>query len=190
MKLKIGLGNRDSISDIEQQARALIDIAPDGPWGYAALGYAGMLAECEEASNEPAVLDPLSPQTWAIGLLVPWLLAAAPTVPYVVHSNALLKILRGDANGGMTVLGDMDLTNFDAHLTFHFAEIFAQAGNLDRGIDILALSVSKGFTPVEFIATHCTLIEPLRAHPRFAAIVQNAVTKLELVRRIAANASV
>ena len=52
-----------------------------------------------------------------------------------------------------------------------------------RGLDVLALAVQKGFTPVSFIATHCLFMEPLRGHPRFAAILEEARALSEKVRK-------
>lgn len=113
---------------------------------------------------------------------VHWLLQAAPGVPYVVQAAALQKVLQGDHAGGLTALGDLDLTAFDGHLTFHFTEIFALTGNIERAMEILALAVTKGFSPVAFIAKHCLLIEPLRSHPDFSAIVATATARMEGIR--------
>jgi len=41
-KLKLGIGDATRIGEIEQQAHHLVAVAPDGPWGYAALGYLHM----------------------------------------------------------------------------------------------------------------------------------------------------
>ncbi|CAN5891147.1 hypothetical protein BH23GEM9_BH23GEM9_01830 [soil metagenome] len=268
-KLKVGIGDRTRMGDIEEQARHLVALAPDGPWGYAALGYlhmergdmaqsiiwfrraidrdpsdadsrfwliaalayAGMLSESADAAEELLALDPASPQAWLIGTtvdvfsgnaaetIVPieralvanasdffahwdlayvrcllgdldaaqphvdWLHDVQPDIPYVVQAKALLEALRGDGGGALAPLARMDLAAYDAHLTFHFAELFAMTGDIERGLDVLTLAVEKGFTPVEFIALHCPFIEPLRAHPRFAGIVEDARRRSGEVRR-------
>ena len=268
MKLKLGVGDPRRLGAIEEEARALVGIAPDGPWGYAALGYAniergdmrqaitwfhealqrdptdsesrywliaalayaGLRSESASATAELMARDPLSPQSLMGSTIVPafggafteslalvrralaaipsdfggrwthaylliltgaldaarvevdWMIGVAPEVPYVVQIDALLRVLRGDRAGGLALVADRDLTPFDAHLTFHIAEVFAMAGEIERGIEVLALAVRKGFTPVEFIATHCPCIEPLRSHPRFAAIVDDATARSESIR--------
>lgn len=63
------------------------------------------------------------------------------------------------------------------------AEIFAMAGDIGRGLEVLAVAVEKGFTPVAFIATHCPFMEPLRGDTRFAAIVADATARSEAVRK-------
>ncbi len=107
----------------------------------------------------------------------------APDAPYVVQADALLRVLGGDEAGGLARIAGLDLAPFDAHLTFHIAEVFAMAGEIDRGLDVLTLAMDKGFTPVPFIATHCPFIAPLRGHPRFAGLVAEATARSEAVRR-------
>ena len=113
---------------------------------------------------------------------VDWMLQTAPTVPYVVQANALQLVLKGDHAGGLAALGELDLSAFDGHLTFHFTEIFALTGNIDRAMENLASAVKKGFSPVDFIERHCPLIEPLRTHPDFAAIVETARSRRQAIR--------
>jgi len=276
-RLKLGVGDPSQIGDIEKRALALVEVAPDAPFGYAALGYAaiergdmadavlrlreaierdptdsdsrywlicalgyaGLLHEAAVATAELLVRDPLSPQTPIISSLVPffsgeiegtiagleraaatspsdfggrwilayaltitgaldaaqvhvdWMLGVAPEVPYVVQSDALLRVARGDVAGGLTLVADLDLTPLDAHLTFHIAEVFAMAGEIARGIDVLALAVQKGFTPADFIARHNPFMEPLRSHARFAEIVRDAEVKSAAIgRRVRAASAV
>ncbi len=265
---KIGLGSPEKLAAIDAQSRALINDAPDGPWGYAALayaniehgemgqaitwfqealkrdpsdadswfwyiaalGYSGMLAEAAEAIKELETRDPLAPQTWIIGAIilifggtaepallaiqraldanpndlfarwdlayvymmqrdteraqphVDWMMQTAPDVPYVVQANALQRVLKGDHAGGLAALDGLDLSAFDGHLTFHFTEIFALTGNIESAMENLATAVQKGFSPVDFIAKHCPLIEPLRTHPGFAAIVETASLRRDAIR--------
>jgi hypothetical protein len=90
--------------------------------------------------------------------------------------------VRGDREGALSRIDGFDLDAFDGHLTFHIAEVLAMAGEVARGLDVLALAVARGFTPAPFIATHCPFIDPLRAQPRFAAIAADAMTRSEAVR--------
>jgi hypothetical protein len=111
------------------------------------------------------------------------LLGMAPEAPYVVQADALLRVVRGDVEGALARVVHLDLAPFDAHLTFHIAEIFDMAGDIERGLHVLALSVEKGFTPVEFIAKHSPFIEVLRGDPRFAGIIADATARSEAVLR-------
>jgi len=267
--LKAGIGEMSRLGDLERQAFELVAAFPDGPWGYAVIGYAsiergdmaqailqfreaikrdpndsdsrgwlicalayaGLLSEADRELEEFKARDPLSPQTITFGIVgaffggrggevvpllegllkthpndffarwdlayvqtaigavaaakiqVDWMLSAAPEVPYVVQADAILRALSGDAVGARQLMQRLDLTAFDGHLTFHFAEVFAMSGDIERGIDLVALAVEKGFTPVDFIARHCALIEPLRSHARFSGIVDSARARSALVRR-------
>jgi tetratricopeptide (TPR) repeat protein len=273
-RLKMGVGDPGQLDAIEQRALALVQLAPDGAFGYAALayaaiergdmalaitrfreaierdptdsdsrywlvaafGYAGMLKEAEAAAVELAVRDPLGPQAAVVGVTAPffsgeiadtipalqralvahpsdfgarwelayaftslgalaeaqphldWMLGVAPDVPYVVQSDALLRVLRADRDGALALVRALDLARLDAHLTFHIAEVYAMAGEISRGLDMLELSVARGFTPIDFIARHCPFIEPLRAQARFPAILQQARTQSEAVRQMVAPA--
>jgi eukaryotic-like serine/threonine-protein kinase len=114
---------------------------------------------------------------------VDWLLGAAPAQPYTVQADALLRVASGDRSGGLALLDGLDLQPFDAHLTFHFAEVFAAAGEISRALDVLGQSIRKGFTPVPFIEKHCPLLEPLRGERRFAELLEEAAARSETVRR-------
>ena len=102
--------------------------------------------------------------------------------PYVVQADALLRVERGDARAGLERVAKCDVAQLDAHLTFHIAEVYATAGEIDRGLDVLALAAEKGFTPIPFIVTHCPFIEPLRGHDRFAAIAADARARSAKIR--------
>lgn len=106
----------------------------------------------------------------------------------MVQSDALIRALRGDRDGALALVRALDLARLDAHLTFHIAEVYAMAGEISRGLDMLELSVARGFTPIDFIARHCPFIEPLRAQARFPAILQQARTQSEAVRQMVAPA--
>lgn len=53
---------------------------------------------------------------------------------------------------------------------FHLAESHAMAGDLERGLELLALGVERGFYPYDFVTEHCPFLEPLRTQPAFAGI--------------------
>jgi eukaryotic-like serine/threonine-protein kinase len=106
-----------------------------------------------------------------------------PEFPYRLQADALLCADRGDAAGARALVDGLDLTPFDSHLTFHFAEVFAVLGDLDRALEVVALGIRKGFFPVAFLQTHCRFMEPLRTHPGFAAVMQEAERRSAEVRR-------
>jgi hypothetical protein len=65
--------------------------------------------------------------------------------------------------------------------------VFAVAGDAARGLDLLALGVQRGFTPVAFIETHCPFIAPLRVHAHFATVLAEAqVRSAEVCRSVMA----
>ncbi len=118
---------------------------------------------------------------------VDWMMQTAPEIPYVVQANALQLVLKGDHAGALAALDGLDLSAFDGHLTFHFTEIFALTGNIERAMENLAAAVRKGFSPVDFIEKHCALIEPVRSHPDFPAIVERAKARRRAIRESLAN---
>ncbi len=259
-RIKVGIGDRDSLDRIERQARELVARAPDEAWGYGVLGYAafergehvqaitafqsaitrdptdtqsrffqaialtqtGMIDEAIIVTRRLVAIDPLAPlamlmdaiKDWFIGglaasmpaaqraaaadpgnLLMRWTVAyglttigeldgaqrevdamraTMPDMPYAVQADALLRAVRGDSAGAHTLVDGLDLTPFDAHLTFHYAEVHAVLGELDRALEVMALAIRKGFYPAEFFRTHCPFIEPLRSHSGFAALLREA----------------
>ena len=67
--------------------------------------------------------------------------ATMPDMPYAVQADALLRAVRGDLAGARTLVDGLDLTPFDAHLTFHYAEVHAVLGELDRALEVMALAI-------------------------------------------------
>lgn len=100
--------------------------------------------------------------------------AAMPEMPYAIQADALLRVVQGDTEGARALLQDLSFTRFDAHLTFHFAEVFTVLGESERALDVMADAIRRGFHPPEFFRAHCVFIEPLRTHARFAALVEEA----------------
>lgn len=107
-------------------------------------------------------------------------------MPYGIQADALLRAERGDAAAAHALVDGLDLSPFDQHLTFHFAEVFAVLGDLDRALEVMALAVRKGFHPVPFFRTHCRFVEPLRTHPGFEDVVQDAERRSAEVRQLVA----
>jgi hypothetical protein len=68
-------------------------------------------------------------------------------LPYGIQAHALLRVERGDRAGARVLLEDLDLTPFDAHLTFHFAEVWAVLGEHERALAVIELGMQKGFFP-------------------------------------------
>jgi len=159
--------------------------------------FIGGIAESLPAMRRAMATDPESLfMTWsaAYGLtstgeleeaqrIVDAMRALLPGMPYVVQADALLRAERGDAAGARALIAGLDLTPFDAHLTFHFAEVHAVLGELDRALDVMALAIEKGFYPVPFYRTHCRFIEPLRSLPRFAELMEAAEQRAAETRR-------
>ena len=108
---------------------------------------------------------------------------AMPELPYGVQADALLRAARGDAVGARALVDDLDLSPFDQHLTFHFAEVYATLGDHERALDVMALAIRKGFHPATFFRKHCPFVEPLRGHPRFDALLQDADRRCGEVQR-------
>jgi eukaryotic-like serine/threonine-protein kinase len=112
-----------------------------------------------------------------------WMGSIAADGPYTVQLVALQRVLRGQRAEGLAMVEGLNLAPFDSHLTFHIAEVYAMAGEVERGLEVAALGVRKGFTPAAFIGTHCPFVEPLRSHARFADIVAEATAKSDAMRR-------
>ena len=105
-----------------------------------------------------------------------------PDMPYGVQADALLRAERGDVAGARALVDHLDLSPFDQHLTFHFAEVFAVLGEDDRAIDVMEMAIRKGFLPYLFFREHCRFVSRLRGQPRFEALVQEAERRSARVR--------
>ncbi len=119
-----------------------------------------------------------------------WLVAAGPHVPYTIQLQSLVRAQLGDTTQALAMVSALDLSPFDSHITFHFAEVLAMCGDTERALDVLESSVNKGFCPTPFIAVHCRFLESLRSHPRFAPIVAAAREMSDAIRREVAGAPV
>jgi TolB-like protein/tetratricopeptide (TPR) repeat protein len=112
-----------------------------------------------------------------------WLERAGPTVPYTLQMRALVDALNGNPARGVARLAAVDAAHLDQHLLFHLAEPYALAGDVDRALDLLARAVDGGFYPVDFIASHAPFFVPVRAQPRFQAIVADARRRSDAFRK-------
>lgn len=99
--------------------------------------------------------------------------ALAPDLPYARQALGLLDGLEGKHETALARVGLIDTTRLDCHHKFHFAEVYAAAGAIDRALDLLEQSVS-GFYPYLYLAEHCRLLDPLRSSPRFLPILEQA----------------
>lgn len=99
--------------------------------------------------------------------------ALAPELPYARQALALLDGLEGRREAALARLEPIDTTRLDCHHKFHFAEAYAAAGEIERGLDLLQESVS-GFYPHLYMAEFCRLLDPMRSSPRFLPILQQA----------------
>ena len=115
-------------------------------------------------------------------------MAAGPHVPYTIQLQALVRAQQGDTEQALAMVAALDLSPFDNHITFHFAEVFAMCGKTERALDVLESSVNKGFCPTPFIEVHCRFLESLRSHERFAPIVATARAMSDAIRRDVAGA--
>jgi eukaryotic-like serine/threonine-protein kinase len=99
--------------------------------------------------------------------------ALAPDLPYARQALGLLDGLEGRREEALARIEPVDTTHLDCHHKFHFAEAYAAAGEIERGLDLLEESVS-GFYPYRYIAEYCRLLDPMRSSPRFLPILQQA----------------
>jgi non-specific serine/threonine protein kinase len=107
--------------------------------------------------------------------------ALAPELPYARQALALLDGLEGRRGAALERLQPVDTARLDCHHKFHFAEAYAAAGEIERGLDLLQESVS-GFYPHPYMAEFCRLLDPMRSSPRFLPILQRAQHNAEAFR--------
>lgn len=100
-----------------------------------------------------------------------WMSRHLPEVPYTAQLAALVHGMVGEPEQALVALSGVDTTHLDGHHVFHLAESHAMAGDLERGLELLALGVQRGFYPYDFVADHCPFLEPLRARGAFAGIL-------------------
>jgi eukaryotic-like serine/threonine-protein kinase len=96
-----------------------------------------------------------------------------PGLPYTRQLLALVDGLRGRPREALAWIADVDAAPLDGHQLFHLAESFIVAGEHERGLDALEQAV-PGFYPYLYVAEYCRFLDPVRATPRFAAVLANA----------------
>lgn len=150
--------------------------------------FAGQQGLGLEAMRKALTSDPENPiMHWTSGythLLVgrraeaakdtDWMRRNAPTMPYTLQLVSVEAALEGDPARALAAVAALRDAHFDAHITFHLAEAFAMAGDIDSGLDLLSRAVERGFHPVEYIRSYCPFLAPLRATARYAQIVARA----------------
>ena len=101
------------------------------------------------------------------------LMEQAPSMPYAAQLAALVHAMQGRQAEALAAL--RGIQGLDAHHKFHLAESFAMAGDTEGAFTLLEEAVDTGFSPGDFIATHCPFLEPLRGTARFEAIASRAI---------------
>jgi len=106
----------------------------------------------------------------AMARFVSWLEEHQANNPYTRQLGSLMRGMDGKQQEAIALIDDIDVAPLDAHQKFHLAESFAMAGQIERGLDLLAEAVEGGFYPYDFISRHCPFLRPLRGLPRFTEI--------------------
>jgi pentatricopeptide repeat protein len=151
----------------------------------------GRLAAAVEASERSVAVDPQSLIAhWMRGYVLAlnaryaeaeqddrWLTATSPDSPYRRQLSGLLHAAAGRPDAASEVLAPLDDVHLDHHESFHVAESYAMAGDIDRALDLLESALEQGFYPVAFTRTHNPLLHNVRSQPRFAALLQRVEMK-------------
>lgn len=165
---------------------------PLSPWASLLAGantwFVGRVAEGTTHTERGLVLDPESVIThWALGYSyaaignrhkarfhADWMQERAPRLPYTAQLRELVTALEGDQAAARAMVQPVDWEALDAHHTFHLAESFAMAGDVDRALMLFERAVDNGFYPVDYFERHCPFMDPLRETPDFDRIVAKA----------------
>jgi len=107
-----------------------------------------------------------------------WMQAHAPDMPYTVQLAALLDGIEGRTVEARTRLAALADTPFDAHITFHLAESFAAAGEIETGLRLLEQAVERGFYPDAYIAVHCPFLASMRGTAEFDGVAARAARRV------------
>ena len=107
--------------------------------------------------------------------------ALAPDLAYARQVLGLLDGLEGRRDAALSRIEAIDVARLDCHHKFHFAEVYAATGDIERGLDLLRDAVS-GFYPHPYIAEYCRLLDPLRSSPRFLPLAEQARRNAEAFR--------
>jgi tetratricopeptide (TPR) repeat protein len=138
--------------------RRAVELDPQGFIGRWSLGYAYAVAgEVKPAADEVA-----------------WLVQYGPQVPYTWQLQALVAAMQGDRAKALEILGKVNTAPLDFHLTFHFAESFAMAGDIPRALAVLEEAVDKGFYSYRYMTEYVPFMAPLRGNPEYDRIMEKA----------------
>ena len=138
--------------------RRAVELDPAGFIGRWSLGYACAVAgEVKPAADEVA-----------------WLAQYGPQVPYTWQLQALVAAMQGDRQKALEILAPVDTAPLDFHLTFHFSESFAMAGETARALAVLEEAVDKGFFSHRFMTQYCPFMAPLRGSAEYERIMEKA----------------
>ena len=111
------------------------------------------------------------------------LIAQSADSPYTAQLSGLLHGIAGRRREAREALATLDRVHLDHHETFHAAESYAAAGELDRALSMVDSGIAKGFYPAHFIAETNPFMKPLRALPGFARVVEHARVSAEEFER-------
>jgi tetratricopeptide (TPR) repeat protein len=106
-----------------------------------------------------------------------WMQQNVPQMPYTVHLVALTHAMEGRPDQALSALRAISVMTFDAHITFHLSEAYAMAGDHPTALEVLGSAVERGFYPVDFIASYCPFLKPLRGSDEFKRIVTRAAQR-------------
>ena len=99
--------------------------------------------------------------------------------PYTRQLGALVRALEGRRDEAVTLIDDIDISQYDAHQKFHLCESYAAAGETDRALDLFERAVHEGFYPYPFLAEHCRFLDSLRGSERFEQALTVAKERME-----------
>jgi len=107
-----------------------------------------------------------------------WMQAHAPQTLYAVQLSSLLDGIAGRSEAALEKLTTVDLAPADGHVTFHFSESYAMAGDTAKALTLLERAVDRGMYPHKFYAEYCPFMAPLRGPSEFDRIVVKAAKRV------------
>jgi serine/threonine-protein kinase len=138
--------------------RRAVELDPAGFIGRWSLGYA-----CAVAGEVKAAADEVA-----------WLAQYGAGLPYTSQLQALVAAMQGDRRKALEILAPVDTAPLDFHLTFHFSESFAMAGDTARALAVLEEAVDKGFFSHTYMTRYCPFLAPLRGSAEYERIMEKA----------------
>jgi serine/threonine-protein kinase len=184
--------NAGHIERAEPLARQMQTRDPLSPLSWLAVGvtswFGGKFAEALPSLRRAVELDPQAFMgRWTLGYAyavagqvepaadeVTWLTRYGPQIPYTWQLHALVVALQGDRPKARELLAPVNTAPLDFHLTFHFSESFAVAGDTARALAVLEEAVDKGFYSYRFMTEYCPFMAPLRGSSEYDRIMEKA----------------